>query len=202
MRFETYMDIKDADLIGLSGWANAIQVLPAAGVTQDELKQTLFNQFGVASVQPVSMLIRTFEDLLSTFIGIFLVIQVAAIALAFLIVYSSTSINLDERAREVATMFAFGLRVRTILRLAIIENLLTGILGTVLGCGLGYLFMITMIVEMLASDIPDINVTITIHLFTFGAAMLLTVLVAVLTPILSLRKLLRMDIPSTLRVME
>lgn len=196
------MDIKDADLIGLSGWANAIQVLPAAGVTQDELKQTLFNQFGVASVQPVSMLIRTFEDLLSTFIGIFLVIQVAAIALAFLIVYSSTSINLDERAREVATMFAFGLRVRTILRLAIIENLLTGILGTVLGCGLGYLFMITMIVEMLASDIPDINVTITIHLFTFGAAMLLTVLVAVLTPILSLRKLLRMDIPSTLRVME
>lgn len=110
-------------MMGLSGMVNALQVNPAAGVSQDEVKRALFNQTGVASVQPVATVIRVFEDIIGEFVSIFSLMQVAAVALAILIAYNSTSISLDERAREIATLFAFGVRLRTALRVAVVENL-------------------------------------------------------------------------------
>ncbi len=202
LRFQTYMDIQQANLMGLAGWANALQVVPASGVTQDEVKQALFGQFGVASVQPISAIIRVFEDLIGEFVDMFAVMQVAAVILAVLIAYNSTSISLDERQREMATLFAFGVRIRTALRVSIVENLLMSLVGTALGCGLGILLLVFMMKSVFVEVMSDISITIAPHLATFGVALLVGVLVAVLTPTLNLRKLLRMDIPATLRVME
>ena len=53
--------------------------------------------------------------------------------LALLIAYSAASINTDERRREHATLFAFGLRVRRVLRMEVVEALLVGTLGTAIG---------------------------------------------------------------------
>ena len=202
LRFQTYMDLRHADMMGLSGIINEIQVIPATGVTQDEVKQRLFEQFGVASVQPVSAIIRVFEELIGEFVSIFSVMQVAAVVLALLIAYNSTSINLDERAREMATMFAYGVTVRTALRVATVENLLTSILGTVVGCGVGVLLMLFMMSQVFSAVVRDIDMSVSLELWTLGIALLVGVLVAVLTPLLSIRKMKQMDIPSTLRVME
>lgn len=202
LRFETYMDIEQAKLMGLGGLANALQVIPAPGMTQNETKQALFDQSSVASIQPVSALIRVFEDLIGEFVSIFSVMQAAAVILAVLIAYNSTSINLDERSREMATMFAYGVRIRTALRVAIVENLITSILGTVLGCVLGVAFLTVMLNRVFSEVLRDIDMTIAVHPLTFGVALIVGVAAAVLTPVLNLRKLSRMDIPSTLRVME
>ncbi len=202
LRFLTYMDLRHADMMGLSGIINAVQVIPAPGVTQDEVKRVLFDQHGVASVQPVAAIIRVFEELIGEFVSIFSVMQAAAVVLALLIAYNSTSINLDERAREMATMFAYGVRVRTALRVAAAENLLASILGTLVGCGVGILLMVFMLTQVFATVMRDIEVTTSMELLTLGAAVLVGVLVAVLTPLLNIGKMLQMDIPSTLRVME
>ena len=78
-------------------------------------------------------------DLLSCFMGAIYVAGLVVTALAFLLIaFNSTSISVDERAREIATMFAFGLPVRTVTRMSMLENLITGVLGTLLGMGLGY----------------------------------------------------------------
>lgn len=202
LRFQTYMDLRHADLMGLSGIINELQVIPAPGVTQDEVKQHLFDLYGVASAQPVAAVIRVFEELIGEFVSIFSVMQVAAVVLALLIAYNSTTINLDERAREMATMFAFGVRVRAALRVAAIENLLASILGAAVGCGVGVLLMVFMMTQVFSTVIRDIDMMVSLELLTFGAALLIGVLVAVLTPLLSIGKMTRMDIPSTLRVME
>lgn len=202
LRFQTYMDLRHADMMGLSGIINAVQVIPAPGVTQDEVKQVLFDQYGVASVQPVAAVIRVFEELIGEFVSIFSVMQAAAVVLALLIAYNSTSINLDERVREVATMFAYGVRIRTALRVAVTENLLASILGTIVGCGVGVLLMVFMLSQVFSTVIRDIEIVVSLELLTFGVALLVGVLVAVLTPLLSIGKMTRMDIPSTLRVME
>ncbi len=202
LRFQTYMALEQAQMMGLAGLANAVQVVPAAGVTQDQVKQALFNQFGVVSIQPVSALIRVFEEVIGEFASIFLVMQGAAVILALLIAYNSTSINLDERAREMATMFAFGIRIRTALRVAITENLLTSALGTVFGCVLGFMILVFMLTQVFGNVMPDIEVTVALHLLTFGAAALVGLLAAVLTPTLNVGRMTRMDIPATLRVME
>ena len=91
---------------------------PAAGASRGAVESALFNQAGVASVQPVSGLVNSFESLMSSFLGVLYIVAFTVSLLAFLITYNSTSINVDERAREIATMFAFGLPVGTATRMA------------------------------------------------------------------------------------
>ena len=56
---------------------------------------------------------------------------------ALLIAYNATSINADERARERATLFAFGMRPRRALSLEMAEGVLIGLLATAVGVGAG-----------------------------------------------------------------
>lgn len=202
VRSQTYLDIRHAGVMGLTGLVNALHVTPAPAISQDELKQRLFDQAGVASVQPVTAVIQVFEELIGEFVDMFLVMQAAAVILAALMAYNSASINLDERARELATMFAFGVPIRTALRVAIVETLLTSLIGTAIGCGLGALVLIFMLRQVFATTAPDIDVIISLQLQTLITAVLIGVLVAIFTPLLNSRKLTRMDIPAALRVME
>ncbi len=202
LRFMTYMDINQATLMGLQGLTNVVQVIPAAGASQSDVQRALFNQAGIASVQPVSSVVEAFEDLMDMLISFFSITAAAVMALAFLIAFNSTSISVDERAREIATMFAFGVRVRTVTRMTMLENLIMGVLGTLLGIGLGYVVLVWLLTNRMGTMMADISVTIALTPTTLVLAMILGVVVVALTPLFNMRKMLRMDIPSTLRVME
>jgi putative ABC transport system permease protein len=130
------------------------------------------------------------------------VVQVVVLVLAFLIAFNSTSINVDERVREIATMFAFGLPIRTVTRMQIIENMLIGIMGTLVGIVLGWLTLQAFIGTRLEEQLEDINFIAAVEPTTILISAILGVLVVALTPLLSIRKMSKMDIPSTLRVME
>ncbi len=83
-----------------------------------------------------------------------------------------------------------------------VENLLTGIMGTVLGIGLGWLLLSTTLMAQFERDAPDLNPIVNVSGSTYGWAVLIGIVVVTLTPLLMTRRLTRMDIPSTLRVME
>jgi len=202
LRFMTYMDIKQASLMGLQGLTNTIQVLPAAGYTRSDVQRALFNQMGVASVQPVSTVVDVFEKLMEMFIGFMSLVAIAVMAMAFLITFNSTSISVDERAREIATMFAFGMRVRSVTLMTMLENLIMGILGTGLGIILGYLLLYWLLMDRMATMLPDISLVIMLSPLTLLMAGAVGILVVALTPLLTTRRLARMDIPSMLRVVE
>ena len=136
------------------------------------------------------------------FIGFMSIVVIAVLVLAFLIAFNSTSINIDERAREIATMFAFGLPIRTVTRMTMVENLITGVLGTLTGLGLGFLALVWMMNSRVTDMMPDVGMTITVYSRSLILAVILGVVVVALTPLLSIRKMSRMDLPSTLRVME
>jgi putative ABC transport system permease protein len=202
VRAVSYLDISQAGMMGLGGLTNVVWVEPAAGASRGEVERALFDQAGVASIQPVAGMVDSFSSILSSFIGVMYVVAFAVSLLAFLITFNSTSINVDERAREIATMFAFGLPVRTATRMAMLENLIMGGLGTVLGLGLGYAVLVWMMTERMATQLRTIQFLITISPETVAAALGMGVIVVALTPLLSIRKMAGMDIPSTLRVME
>lgn len=122
--------------------------------------------------------------------------------LAALIAFNSASINADERAREYATIFAFGVPVRTVLRMAMAESVVVGLVGTALGLVLGRLVLQWLIDVLLPRTTPDITVTIALSAATFGKALAMGVLAVGLAPLLTARRLARMDLPSTLRVVE
>ena len=81
----------------------------------------------------------SFRSALDAFTGILGVAAAITLLLAFLIAFNATSIATDERAREHATMFAFGLPRRSVVAMGMGENAVIGLLGTVVGVAMGFL---------------------------------------------------------------
>jgi putative ABC transport system permease protein len=202
MRPMVYMDISAAALMGLDGTTNLLEVEPADGVAPVDVKRALLSQPGVASVQEVQEISNALDEGLDIFVQVLRVIQVVVLLMAFLIAFNSTSINVDERVREIATMFAFGLPIRTVTRMQVVENLIIGVCGTIIGGILGWVALNVLLVQRVEEQLEDFGLIVTIAPGTLAISLLLGVLVVGLTPLLSIRRMRKMDIPSTLRVME
>ena len=202
LRGMTYMDIHQASLMGLDGQTNMVWINPASGTSRAQVSRALFSQKGIASVQPVAGMVDALQNVMNQFFSAIYLVGLVVMLLAVLIAFNSTSISVDERAREIATMFAFGLPVRTVTRMYMLENLITGILGTLGGIGLGYAVLFWMMTQRMATQMRDVAFNISLSPTTLAWAIGIGVGVVALTPLLSMRKMLRMDIPSTLRVME
>ena len=201
-RFVAYLDDEWASLFALDGITNTIRVAPAAGTSVEDVQRALFGQAGVASVQPVSQLADSVRDQIDEVLGIFNIIQAAVLLMALLIAFNSTSINMDERARENATLFAFGLPVHRVVLVAVTESVLIGVLGTVMGVIAGRLLLEWLIKVIVPDSLPDIGVVTFLSGTTIATAIGLGVLAVAVAPLLTIRRLRRMDIPSTLRVVE
>ena len=202
LRFLAYMDSGDAGLFGMDGLANLVTVRPAAGASQDDVKRALLRAAGgghdrdgrrhrTAVPGAAGRDHRNPADR-----------RAASLALALLIAFNSASIAMEERVREQATMFAFGLPVRTVMRLLVIESLLTGVLGTIAGVGTGYLAARWIIDQFTTSTVPELGMTVVLSGGTLAVTVLLGVLVVAAAPLLATRRLARLDIASRLRVLE
>lgn len=201
-RFNAYIDRSQLDSFGVPGVANAAYVLPAAGHTPEDVQRELFSLPGVASVQPVTVSNQVVEDSLKDFTGIFQVLELFILVLAVLIAYNATSINADERARERATLFAFGMPLRRVLGLEMAEGLLIGLLATAVGLGFGLLLNRWVIASTWRTTMPEVGLDIVVSPGTVLAAVAIGVIAVAVAPLLTIRRLRRMDIPGTLRVVE
>lgn len=199
-RFESFL--ARPDIFGLSGAVNTIHVHPASGKTVADVQRAVFGLPGVASVQPASAMADALEGALDQSVGVFRVIQYFMLFLAVLIAFNSTSISADERARDHATMLAFGLPVRALLRLAVVEGLLVGLMGAALGLLAGRLVVEWFAVAVVSNTLPEVGITAQLSLATMTNAVAFGVAAVVIAPLFTLRRLLRVDIPSTLRVIE
>jgi putative ABC transport system permease protein len=201
-RFAAYLDRSQLSMFGVPDVVNQLYILPAAGSTPQDVQRALFGRPAVASAQPVSASSKVVKDSLNDFVGIFRVLQLFILLLALLIAYNAASINTDERSREHATLFAFGLPLRRILRMDIIEALLIGLLGTGLGLLGGMAVLQWVTTALIGNTMPDLGLDATLSSQTIGTAILLGVIAVAAAPLLTIRRLRRMDIPSTLRIIE
>jgi putative ABC transport system permease protein len=202
LRVLAYADAPTGASLGLAGVVNRLQLLPAEGTTLDALRKALFGIRAVASVEDVNSTTKVFDDALEQFTGILVIMAGAVLALALLITYNSATISVDERAREHATMLAFGLPVRTLVGMLTVESALTGLLGSVLGLGGGLLVLQWMMDYLMSETLPDFGIRPLVGRFTVQGTLLVGVGAAALAPLLTIRRLRRLDVPSTLRVVE
>ncbi|MDO9174634.1 MAG: FtsX-like permease family protein, partial [Actinomycetota bacterium] len=132
-----FADASLAAELGYDGLVNALSVLPAAGVATSTLQRRLATNPAVALARPVTADTDALDDTISQFGGIIQMAALAVLLLAVLMAYNLTAISMDERRREYATMLAFGMSTRRALLLAATENLIIGMLGTILGIAVG-----------------------------------------------------------------
>lgn len=202
VRAIVYMDLRHAGLLNLEGVVNAVQVEPAAGTPPEDLERTLFGLPGVASVVPVSTITRTLRDRVNEFLDVLNVVRLAVLLLALLIAFNSSSISSDERAREHATMFAFGVPTARVLGMAVVESAVVGVVATGVGVLAGLGLLGWMVHVLLPTTLPDLAVVIDVSPSTYLTAAVLGVVAVAAAPLLTVRKLRRMDVPATLRVVE
>jgi putative ABC transport system permease protein len=202
LRFYTYIDASQVGVFDLEGIVNVVVVEPARGKTATQVQRALFAKTGVTSVQEVAVLGRLLEDRLAEFTGILRVLEGFGLVLALLISLNSATLTMEERRREQATMFAFGLPVRTVLRTIVVETFLMALLGTALGIGAGYLALRWLLSMFTTSTFPELGLVPTITPMSLLVIVVLGVGVATVAPVLAVRRLVRTDIPATLRVLE
>jgi putative ABC transport system permease protein len=202
MRMLAYLDQSSADAFGLAGTTNLLTVTPADGVSPETVRRALLAVPHVASAQTAQATTQGMQASLDEFVGILQVAAAVTLLLALLIAFNTTTIGVDERAREHATMLAFGLPPRTVLGMTTVETVLVGVAGTAIGVLGGYALLRWMTATTIPSVLPEIGVTATLSPLTVVEALALGVLTVAIAPLFTLRRTRRMDIPSTLHVVE
>jgi putative ABC transport system permease protein len=136
------------------------------------------------------------------FLAILRITQTVTLLLAVLIAVNTMSIATEERRREHATMLAFGTQPRRILRNAVVESTLIGTLGTIAGLALGLTILGWIINVASADTYPELGMPVTLSPTSLVTSAAVGILAVGLSPLLGARRLRRLDIPSTLRVVE
>ena len=196
------MDMAYVGITGIEGFVNTVYGVPAEGVSIDQMKRELFEVAGVGSVQKVSASTDVLREQMDQFMGILQFLEGMILILALLIAYNATSINMDERAREHATMMAFGVPLRTVLRMATVESFFVGLLATVVGLIGGYILLQWTLTSALPDVFPELRMEVIISTKNLATASVLGIIAVAAAPLLTIRKLRRMNLPSTLRIME
>ena len=99
-------------------------------------------------------------------------------------------------------MFAFGLPARTVVALAMAESALIGLLATLIGAAAGVALTWWLVQRLFTQTVPDLLLVTAVDPSTFVVAAMVGVVAVAVAPVLILRRLRRMDIPATLRVVE
>jgi putative ABC transport system permease protein len=94
------------------------------------------------------------------------------------------------------------MRVRRVLGLDTAEGLLMGLLGTAVGLAAGPLLIRALMASVWENTMPELGMDIVISARTVLTAIALGVIAVAVAPLLTARRLRRMDIPGTLRVVE
>jgi putative ABC transport system permease protein len=202
LRVLAYVDASTAETLGLTGVVNRLQLLPADGVAPDELRSALFGQQAVATVEDVVSTSRMFDDALEQFVGVLVIMGGVVMLLALLIAYNSSSISVDERARDHATMLAFGVPVRQVLGMLTVESLAIGVLGSLVGVAGGFTMTSWMVSTILSDTLPDFGVLPVVGSTTVAVAFAVGIGAVALAPSLTWPRLRGLDVPGTLRVLE
>lgn len=202
LRMLAYLGPDSAATFGLAGATNLLTVTPSAGTDPDAVRRALLAVPHVASAQTARATTDGMRASIDEFVGVLRVVAAVTLLLALLIAVNTTVIGVDERAREHATMLAFGLPPRTLLGMTTVETALLGAAGSLAGVLGGYGLLHWMTSTTIPAVMPEIEATATLSSWTVGAALALGVLAVAVAPLFTLRRTRRMDIPSTLRVME
>ena len=201
-RFVAFMDLANAGTMNMTGIVNLFHVSPRADVTAEQVQRELFGTTGVAAVQPVAVVANAIQDFIGSILDVLNVARGAVLLLVVLIAFNSSSIGADERRRQHATMFAFGLPLRRVVTMGLVESVIIGILGTIAGTAIGFVILQWIVHTMLPETVPELGITTKLGVGTMATAAILGIVAVGIAPLFTIRRLRQMRIPDALRVME
>lgn len=154
---------------------------------------------GALNVTLTSSLIESFNDSIGNVTYVVFVLILSAAALAFVVLFSLTSINIDERIRELATIKVLGFYDREVSSYVYRENFLLTVLGALLGLVFGVL-MHGYILTTMEKDVLKFTRYISPQSYMY--ALLLTIGFSLIVNLIMNRRLKKIDMVESLKSNE
>lgn len=163
---------------------------------RERLADELHDMDGVATVAFSSETIETYRHMLSVVNMVVVVLIVSAGALAFIVLYNLTNINVSERVREIASLKVLGFTRREVHAYVFREIVLLSLLGDAVGMVLGTWlegFVIT------TAEVDYVMFGRAIHPLSFALAFALTMAFTLAILLLMRRRLDAVDMVESLK---
>ncbi|MEG1425451.1 MAG: FtsX-like permease family protein [Raoultibacter sp.] len=175
-----------------------------ANCSEDHAKRTKFSDDlrdieGVNTVAYNDEAIESYQKMLSSVNMIVVVLVVAAAALAFIVLYNLTNINITERQREIATIKVLGFTPHEVNAYIYRETILL----TLIGCAVGLVFGVFMEgFVVVTAEVDQAMFGRVIHVLSFVGAFVLTLLFSILVTVFMRGKLAKIDMVESLKANE
>ncbi len=173
------------------------------GINDSEARENmaaqLLNTDGVLSAQFTATVQESFNNIIHGIDAVIVLIIVCAAALAFVVLYNLTNINITERQRELATLKVLGFFRGETAMYIFREILLLTLLGAAAGLGLGVLLH-AYVIRTVEVDMVMFGRIIAPSSFVFAAV--LTVLFSLLVDLSMLPKLNRINMVESLKSVD
>lgn len=182
---------------------NNVLLLSFADGTQaedsDRTSETLMKMDGVASYSYIATIRDSFTDSMSAINYAVIIIILAAAALAFVVLYNLTNINITERTRELATLKVLGFYDRETSAYIYRENIFLTLFGILLGLVMGR-FLHGWMVLTVEVDIVMFGRTAPPYAYLLAAC--LTAVFSVIVNIAAHFRLKKVDMVESLKTVE
>ncbi len=167
--------------------------------TMDEISMDLMSMDGVASYTYIATIRQTFTDSMDAINYAVMVIILAAAALAFVVLFNLTNINITERIRELATLKVLGFYDKEVTSYIYRENIFLTIFGIILGLVIGRFMHAWMVLTV---EIDMCMFGRTAPPYAYVIAVVLTGVFAVIVNIAAFFKLRKVDMVESLKTVE
>ncbi|MEQ8143067.1 FtsX-like permease family protein [Streptomyces sp. OP7] len=180
-------------LVGESGVYTNVNVTAAAGVSDDQLKRNVLTTLGTDyKVQTAKESADANKESVGDFMGVLKYAMLGFAGIAFLVgiflIINTFSMLVAQRTREIGLMRAIGSSRKQVNRSVLIEALLLGVVGSVLGVGAGIGLAIGLMKLMGLMGMELSTGDLTIAWTTPALGLLLGVVVTVLAAYLPARR--------------
>ena len=164
-----------------------------------DLGPKLMNIKGAKSLSFYSALQKNFLDMIGSIKMIVVVLVISAAALAFVVLYNLSNVNISERLREIATIKVLGFTEKEVNQYVNRESLVLAFIGAcvglVVGIGLHHLIMNL-------AELDDIMFGRTISLQSFAISFVLTMVFAIFVNFVMKFKLRKIKMVESLKAVE
>ena len=144
-------------------------------------------------------IIDQFNNTISSMQAIVVVIVLTAGALAFVVLYNLTNINIEERVREIATIKVLGFNMKETIGYVFRENIILTLLGIAIGLGLGTI-MTDFVVNIIELDLVMFGRGVS--WISYVASILITLVFAILVMVVMSFKVRKIDMIESLKSNE
>ena len=154
---------------------------------------------GVLSVILNSKSSSSFSDMLSMIDLVIVVLIVSAGALAFVVLYNLTNVNITERIREIATLKVLGFYDKEVSAYTFRENIILSVMGSGVGLLLG-IVLLQFVVQ--TAEIDEVMFGRQIHPTTFIYSFIITVIFSLFVNLIMTRVLKKISMVESLKSVE